>query len=127
MVIFGLFVKFFVLFISRRSSWFLFCSFSAKWVFLKWLFDVFCSFSAKWVFSSIGGVGILAGSRRRVGRRSGVDLAGYTGPFSVYRPFLRIPYIVYNIRKKKEMKKKRTDRYLFFSCIFFFFKKKKKS
>jgi hypothetical protein len=53
-------------------------------------FSIFCSFSAKWVFlecvfSSIGGVGILAGSRRRVGRRFGVNLAGYTGPLSVYR------------------------------------------
>jgi len=35
----------------------------------------------------------------------------------IHRPFLRIPYTVYNIRKKKKMKKKRTD--LFFSCIFF--------
>jgi hypothetical protein len=73
MVIFGLFVTFFLSFLLVAGVvgvFRFFCSFSTKWVFLEW------------VFSSIGGVGILAGPRRRVGRRSGSDLAGYTGPFS---------------------------------------------
>jgi hypothetical protein len=78
----------------------------------------------------------LAESRRRVGRRSGVDLAGYTGPFSrshrIHWPFLRISYTILERKKKKKKKKKKKEEVeekrrsisvlLFF--FFFFFKKK---
>jgi hypothetical protein len=62
-------------------------------------------FSLAWVFSPA-----LARSRRRVGRRSGVDLTGYTGPFrrsSDIYVCIRISYTILGRKKKKRRRRRR--------------------
>jgi len=131
MVIFGIFVNcFWSYLLVDLFNWFLLVfsiySFSAKWVFLKWVFGVFCSFSAKWVFlkwvffidqwhgysrwiSTTSWTKIRRGSRRihRPFLHISPDLD------DVHRPFLRIPYTILE-RKKNEEEKKRSVLFLYF-------------
>jgi hypothetical protein len=121
MVIFCLFVNFFfVLFVSRRSSWFLFV-FSAHSRPNGYFWSGYFRRSVAWVFSpaSLDLEDELDEDPARISPDTPALSLDLTGSRRIHRPFLRIPYTILE-RKKNEEEKNKSISVLFF--FYFFFK-----
>jgi hypothetical protein len=120
MVIFGLFVIiFFVLFVRRRSSWFVLVFFAHSRPNGYFWSVYFCRLVA-WVFSPAVDDELEEDPAQISPDTPALspDLVGYTD-----RPFLRISYTILERKKKNEEEKSISISILFF-FYFFFFKKK---